>query len=211
MPGPLVTEFLVVRHGQSLWNAEQRWQGWADPPLSALGEQQATAAGRRVAGGGRFAAVASSDLQRALRSAEIIAGIAPSPGPVEVHPGLREHDVGEWSGMDRAEIDRRWPGQVTRWRTGELSATPGGEARPAFEARLLAALGALAAAHPGQRVLTVCHGGVIRAISRRAGHQVTGVDHLAGGWFEIAGGQPVLTGLVNLLGGAVPRCDEASA
>src|SRR5213078_4235821 len=69
--GPPVTSLLLVRHGQSEWNADGRWQGQADPPLSALGEQQAVAATNRLDG---VHAVWASDLVRARRTAELMAG-----------------------------------------------------------------------------------------------------------------------------------------
>src|SRR5688572_19392365 len=87
---------LLLRHGQSTWNADGRWQGQADPPLSPLGEEQARDAARRLAPG-QFSRVLASDLRRARQTAEILADALRLP--VEVDPDLREIDVGDWQGL----------------------------------------------------------------------------------------------------------------
>ena len=205
MPIEPTTHILVVRHAPSIWNDAGLWQGWADPPLSVKGELQAAQAGRRLAEGPRFDVIASSDLERALRSAILMAPDAAAPGPVEVYPELREYDVGEWSGLSHDEIERLWPGQIDRWRRGELLASPGGETRPAFDARIMSGLQSLARGHPGQRILTVSHGGAIRAMSRLAGNELRHIDHLAGCWLQEANGTLVMDQPVHLLGGPLPR------
>src|SRR5260370_19441283 len=96
---------LLVRHGESTWNAEGRWQGHADPPLSAVGVAQARAAASGVS---RVAAVWSSDLVRARQTAELC---APAGVVVAEDPRLRERDVGSWTGLTRAATDDRCP----RW------------------------------------------------------------------------------------------------
>jgi len=101
-----VTRMLLARHGQSEWNALGRWQGQADPPLSELGRQQARAAADRL---GTVDAIVSSDLERALATAAIIAEVL-GVGPVLVEPRLRERSAGEWSGLTRDEIEADWPG-----------------------------------------------------------------------------------------------------
>lgn len=178
---------LLLRHGQSIWNAEERWQGWADPPLSPLGVRQAAAAARWLAGSGEpFAVVACSDLVRARRTAEIVAeglGLA----PVAVDPGLRERDVGDWTGLTTAEIARRWPEELVAWRAGRSQSTPGGEAEPAFVARLLAGLARLAAGPATGPAVVVTHGGAIRALERHVGSAVSPVPNLCGRWVEFAG------------------------
>jgi len=99
---PASTRVLLVRHGQSTWNADARWQGQADPPLSALGEQQAVDAARHVAG---MDALWSSDLHRARRTAELI-GEHLALG-VHVEARLRERHAGEWQGCTRDEIEKK--------------------------------------------------------------------------------------------------------
>ena len=158
---PEPTRVLLVRHGQSAWNAEGRWQGHADPPLSPLGVQQAVAAADSV---GAVDAVVASDLQRAATTATLIAerlGV----GPVRCEPRLRERDAGEWTGLTRADIDEQWPGYLADGRRPS-----GFELDDAILGRILEALAALHQEHPGGRVLAVAHGGVIRALERQFGN-----------------------------------------
>ena len=146
-----MTTLLIARHGETDWNLEGRWQGWADPPLNETGRAQA----RELAGQLRatpFDAVYSSDLQRAHETAEILA--APHGVPVTVDSGLREIDVGSWSGLTREEIRTRYP-------NGER---PDGETHDQHAARTRAAVTRIARDHPGERILVVGHGGTIRSI-----------------------------------------------
>lgn len=181
MPG-----LLIVRHGQSIWNAEGRWQGQADPPLSAEGEVQARTAAHRLAavpGGVTFDLVVSSDLGRAVRTAELMAVLLGVDADLVVEPGLREYDVGEWSGRTRAEIEARWPGALEQWGRGTLTAPPGGEDRSALDARVVRAgrrVAAVAAERRAGRILAVAHGGVIRALARATGRPERPIGHLAG-------------------------------
>lgn len=174
---------LLLRHGQSTWNADGRWQGWSDPPLSDLGREQADEAGGCLTGLG-ITGVASSDLERARETADILAaalGIA----DVVVEAGLREYDVGDWEGLTRDEIQVGWPDQLAAWREGGLLATPGGETRSAFLARVGAAARRLAAMPElGPTALVVTHGGVIRAAEQVSGTTRSEViENLAGRWF----------------------------
>ena len=178
----------MVRHAQSAWNAAGRWQGWADPPLSPLGEAQARQAARRLCAVAP-ASVVASDLERARRTAEIVAE-ALGLGPVAVEPGLRERDVGEWSGLTTAEIEFRWPGMVEAWRTRAVSSPPGGEDDGAFLARTRAALERVAAA-TGGLALVVTHGGVIRRLVHHLIGAVAPVPNLGGRRFIWDGGLAV--------------------
>ncbi|MGH9188674.1 MAG: histidine phosphatase family protein, partial [Acidimicrobiales bacterium] len=185
---PAPTRLLLVRHGQSTWNGEGRWQGWADPPLSPLGERQAVEAARRLAGllssfGLRhgFDGVVASDLVRARRTAEVLSdGLG--LGPVAVDPGLRERDVGDWSGLTRAEIAARWPDELAFWLAGRLPVIPGGEPEDLFSDRALTAVRRLAT--EGRDLLVVTHGGLLRALDRSLGARVAPVPNLAGRWYE---------------------------
>src|SRR5829696_1601221 len=98
---PAVTRLLLVRHAQSEWNADGRWQGWADPPLSGLGRRQSATAADAL---GWPDAIVASDLERARETAAIIAA-AGGPGAFEVEPALRERDLGDFTGLTRAEIE----------------------------------------------------------------------------------------------------------
>lgn len=146
-----MTTILLARHGETDWNLEGRWQGWADPPLNDTGRAQAHALAEQL----ReipFDAVYSSDLRRAHETAEIVA--APHGVPIVIDPDLREIDIGSWSGLTRAEIDERFP-------DGER---PDGETREQHSARVLAAVERIARANLGRRVLIVTHGGTLRTL-----------------------------------------------
>lgn len=175
-----MASILVLRHAQSAWNAAGWWQGWADPPLSALGRAQARAAAPRLAGRVTLGQVVTSDLQRAEETARII-GDAVAPGvAVTVDSGWREHGVGAWSGLTRERIEQRWPGLLDRWDRGELDAPPGGERRIDFDARLLCALDRSARDATGRRCLVVSHGGVVRSLARQLHQPVDRIGNLAG-------------------------------
>jgi probable phosphoglycerate mutase len=172
------TRLLLVRHGESTWNVAGRWQGHADPPLSDLGERQAVAA-RSTPLIAPPDAVWTSDLARARRTAELLAeplGLTP-----RADARLRERDVGEWSGLTRAEIEERWPGWLVARRS-----PAGFEGDEPLAARVLAALRDIAAATPDATVVVVTHGGVIRAIERHHGAGAEPVPNLAGRWLVAA-------------------------
>jgi broad specificity phosphatase PhoE len=178
---------LLLRHAESEWNAEGRWQGVADPPLSPRGERHAAYAGPWLVPY-RFSALATSDLRRARATAALIAPALGLTAPPAVDADLREYDVGQWSGLTRAEIGERWPGQIDAWRHGRLASTPGGERRVDFVARIHAAVLRLAA-HPGGSVLVITHGGVIAALAQTLGAEPNRVAHLAGCWFTAGDGR----------------------
>jgi len=148
-----VAWILLVRHGETDWNREGRFQGWADPPLNEVGRRQARALAARLQDTS-FDAAYSSDLQRAHETALIVA--AAHEVPVVTDPGLREIDVGSWSGLTRAEIDERFPGADHH----------DGETREAHLARVLASVERIARANAGGRILIVSHGGSLRALRR---------------------------------------------
>jgi len=171
---PDMARILLVRHGQSVWNADGRWQGQADPPLSELGEQQAVAAARAV---GLVDAIYASDLTRARHTAELVAEQLGTD--VAVDPRLRERHAGGWEGRTRAEIDEGWPGYLA---TGRRPA--GYEPDDSVLDRALAALAAIAGAHDGD-VLVITHGGVVRVIERHLDRDVDGlIPNLGGRWLE---------------------------
>jgi len=156
-----MVEVWFIRHGESLWNAEGRWQGQGDPPLSERGRQQAEQAAEELAGRG-IAFLAASDLERARATAEVIGarlGLAP-----RFERGLRELDVGCWSGLHHAEIARRWPGELARFRAGDLELAPGGgESRLVLGERARRVLSELAA-RAGGPLAVVSHLGLLRSL-----------------------------------------------
>jgi probable phosphoglycerate mutase len=193
-----VPSLLLVRHGQSTWNASGRWQGQADPPLSPVGEAQAAHAALRLTGTG-LTGVVSSDLARARRTAEIVAE-ALDLGRVAVDARLRERDVGEWEGLTRPEIEERFPGLLAAWGEGRIEAPPGGEPDPVLAARAGTALAALVRGSDAhERILVVTHGGVIRALDASLGSDPTRPANLAGRWFDADGGGALRRGEVVVL------------
>ncbi len=146
---------LLVRHGESEWNAIRRLQGQADIGLSERGEQQALALAPMVA---RFnpALVLTSDLKRAANTAHLLG----YPEAVR-EPLLREQNVGTWTGVEIEQLIRDAPAAYSGWRAGTF-APENGEIWADFRERVGLAI-AKARAAPADTVLMVCHGGVIRA------------------------------------------------
>lgn len=172
-----MSRILLVRHGQSTWNADGRWQGQADPPLSDLGVAQA-----QVASGSLddLDAVWASDLERAHVTARHIA--VPQGLGVTTDERLRERHAGEWTGLTRAQIDAQYPGWLA-----ERRRPPGFEADDALVVRALAALGELDAALDGGTGLVVTHGGVILGIERHLGETSPPLPNLGGRWIGTEG------------------------
>lgn len=187
----MATRVLLVRHGQSEWNAVGRWQGQADPPLTDVGRDQARAAARSL---GALDAIFASDLQRAAETAAIISAEL-GVGPVVIDPDLRERDAGEWSGLTRAEVEARYPGYLTD--VGDKHAAfagAGGPKRPPGwerdEAVLERARRALARIHeavPAGDVLAVTHGGLIYTVEHHLDAEVHRLANGAGRWFTVDG------------------------
>ena len=150
-----MTTLLITRHGQTDWNLEGRWQGHADPPLNEAGRAQSRTLAEALAAE-QIDAVWCSDLARARETAEIVG--ARLGLPVSIDTRLREVDVGEWSGLTSAEIERLYPGGARRRRQGGTG-WESGETHLAMRMRVVEALHRIAAAHAGERVLVVTHGG----------------------------------------------------
>lgn len=149
---------LLARHGETDWNRDHRWQGHTGPPLNEKGRRQAQALAASVAD---IDAIYSSDTQRARDTAEIVA--AHLGATVETDERLREVNFGEWEGLTREEIDRRYAGAFTRWEACERPLPAGVEADEAMAERVLRALHEIADAHAEDRILVVTSGGPIRA------------------------------------------------
>lgn len=172
-----MTRLLLVRHGQSEWNAVGRWQGQADPPLSPLGLAQARQAAASLRGD--VDALVSSDLQRASETARIMAEHL-ELGPVSVIRQWRERDVGQFTGLTRSEIEARWPGILAE-PTPDI---PGGEPSTALLRRGLEAVDEVVRTYGDARVLVVSHGGLIRRLERHLGAANTPLPNLGGVWLE---------------------------
>jgi broad specificity phosphatase PhoE len=151
---------LLARHGESLWNAERRFQGATDVALSPRGRAQAEALGRGLRGY-RVRAAYVSPFKRALETAELaLAGTGVS---VVVVDELRELSLGDWEGCTVDEVRARDGDPYVAWlRTPHDCPPPGAEPLPVVDARVRAAVDRIAAAHPdGDDVLVVAHGGII--------------------------------------------------
>lgn len=171
--GPLeaATEILVIRHGQSTWNEERRWQGQADPPLSEFGRSQAIAAAVVI---GRVDVIVSSPQLRALETAQIMAEMV-GVGPVEVFDDLRERSAGVWSGLTRIEIDQRWPG----WVDGDQR-PEGWEPDDQFYPRVINVFDEIAEKFEEATLLAISHGGVIISLEQQLGVNEGRIPNLHG-------------------------------
>jgi alpha-ribazole phosphatase len=153
---------ILVRHGETLWTAQRRYQGQTDVPLSDMGRRQAEALGRFFIGQS-VDRLYSSDLQRAVHTAEPVSralGI-----PVTQDRRLRETFFGEWEGRTYNEIEARWPRDLAVWYDDPVAHTPpGGERLALLKERVAAFVDDMRRQHKGETVVTVAHGGVIRAI-----------------------------------------------
>ncbi|MGJ7483687.1 histidine phosphatase family protein [Variovorax sp. LT2P21] len=160
------TEFILIRHGETDWNRELRFQGHVDIPLNDTGHEQARRLGLRLAGEA-VDQVFSSDLMRAQQTATPAAQQLALP--IVTQAALREQHFGVVEGMKAEEIRELHPRAWEQWlEFREDHAMPEGESPLQFHARILAAFGALATAHAGQRLLVVTHGGVLDMVWRTA-------------------------------------------
>jgi probable phosphoglycerate mutase len=156
-----VATIILARHGQTDWNAERRWQGHADEPLNEAGRAEAQRLGAALRGHG-VTRIVSSDLARASDTAAIAGAILGVP--VELDARLREVDVGEWSGLTLAEVEKRYPEGLARRRAGGTGWAEG-EPFEVMAARVVEALTDIAERYPDEQVLVVSHGGCLRAAS----------------------------------------------
>ena len=152
-------KLIIVRHGETVWNAEGREMGQLDAPLTERGLDQI----RRLAdqiGKEPVAAIYSSDLGRALRTAEAIAGTCHVA--VQPEPGLRERNMGIFQGLTADEIRQRFPVDRERFEEDADYAIPGGESGPQRSERTTRAFTQIAERHSAQTVVAVTHSGVLR-------------------------------------------------
>ncbi len=157
-----VRSLLFLRHGETDWNAEFRYQGSVDIPLNSLGEKQALIAASRLKNWIPDRCVVSPQ-KRALRTAEIVAEKWNRSCEPEVIDGLREISFGEWEGQQVGDVMQSYGDDYMRWREDPGSWTPpGGESFLSAEKRVKGALFPLLD-FEGSRFLVVAHGGIIRA------------------------------------------------
>jgi alpha-ribazole phosphatase len=160
------TTLRIVRHGQTDWNTDGRFQGQTDIPLNAAGLAQAQALSRRLSAEPP-AAIYASDLRRAWQTAEIIHQALPEEGrcPLIPEPRLREMRFGGWEGLTYAQIQSSQAQLLQRWeRDLEHVAPPGGETLLELADRVQAVFQSITQAHPDSTVLLVAHGGPLQVL-----------------------------------------------
>ncbi|WP_342118766.1 histidine phosphatase family protein [Pseudoduganella sp. OTU4001] len=166
-----MTKILLIRHGETTWNAVRRLQGHTDIPLSPTGERQAEALARALADE-PLDAIISSDLGRALQTAQAVAVLHPQL-PLHTDPGLRERGYGAFEGLLYTEIAERYPIEFAEWQARDVDAVmPAGE-RVAesfrqFYQRCQDGIARWAVQYPQQSILIVAHGGVLECAYRAA-------------------------------------------
>lgn len=158
-----MTKVILVRHGQTLWNLEMKYQGHCDVALTEKGVEQARLVAQRLANE-NISAVYASDLCRALKTAECIAE-RHNNLPVIPVPGLREINFGEWEGLTYEGINSQWSDTMsTLFTHPDEAQIPGGETFREVKERATSALEKLVAEHPNQTIAVVSHGGTIRTL-----------------------------------------------
>ncbi|SHH28409.1 histidine phosphatase family protein [Massilia sp. CF038] len=164
------THIVLIRHGETAWNAERRLQGHIDIALNAEGLRQAEALAAALAGE-RFDAIVASDLQRAHQTAQAVARVQGMA--VHTDPGLRERCYGGFEGLLYSEIEARFPVEFAAWQARDIdSVMPPGvrvaESFRQFYERSMHSILGWAARHPGQTLALVAHGGVLECAYRGA-------------------------------------------
>ncbi|MFZ1244891.1 MAG: histidine phosphatase family protein [Azonexus sp.] len=164
IPTSRATQICLVRHGETEWNAERRIQGQIDIGLNDIGRRQAVAAGRWLKSAG-IVALYSSDLKRAWTTAQSI-GAELGLVPASV-PEMRERRYGVFEGLTYDEAKAKHPAGYAAFEGRNANYDfENGESLHAMFARVTGKLQALAAAHPGQSIAIVLHGGVLDIINR---------------------------------------------
>jgi broad specificity phosphatase PhoE len=156
-----MTKLILVRHGQSTWNAQGRIQGWADPPLDETGHEQARRLALRLAAEEHgISAIYSSPLLRARQTAEAV-GLALEL-IVQTDDRLKENNIGLLAGLTGEEVEHQFPEWIAARRASlEWVPPPGGEDRDAFVKRAVAAMCDIVTHHPEQTVAIVSHVGTL--------------------------------------------------
>jgi len=157
-----MVRLLLVRHGVTTWNAQHRYQGHTNVPLSEVGVRQAVALAERLSAE-EIHTLYSSDLDRARTTARLIA--QRHDLPVCLEPRLREIHFGAWEGLSYQQIQERYAEEYKAWKADPMSvAPPGGETLAQVAERVRAVLDQLAVRHLNETVLITAHGGVLQVL-----------------------------------------------
>jgi alpha-ribazole phosphatase len=153
-------KLFLTRHGQTDWNIARRFQGHSNTPLNEVGRKQAAALADRMSAQ-KIDAIYSSDLQRAMETANTIVQMSGCNPDLHLDLRLREINFGDWEGLTYNEIKEKYP-EVLLARENDIykNAPPNGEALEQLCARVQSMLDELYANHKDQTVLIVTHGGV---------------------------------------------------
>lgn len=158
-----MTLIILVRHGQTEWNKNERFRGRADVPLNETGLAQAEATGQRVASEWKPTAIYTSPLSRSVKTAEAIA--VHFNLMVEIHPGLVDIDYGEWQGLSPEEAHQYWPKDIDAWyNQPHLAHIPGGETLADLRVRAMQTVKELVELHSEETVILVGHTVINRII-----------------------------------------------
>lgn len=165
----MATQVYLIRHGETLWNAEKRLQGQLDSPLTEEGIQQALLLANRLSAT-RFDAVYSSDLGRALHTTEIITAKL-NHVTVTCDPRIRERHFGCFQGLTWEEIKERFPEEAVKDLSGNPSnRVPGGESKHQMLSRVQDFFKDMILRHENGKVLVVSHGGMLNIWTRYVLH-----------------------------------------
>ena len=160
-----MVKFVIIRHGLSQYNKEQRFTGQADIPLDEVGVRQARCAGEYILKNYRIDAVYASDLNRAIETARPVAEVLKLP--IHTESDLREIHVGSWQDIKSAEVKERWPEQLKTWREKPGVSRCGngdGESFQEVRERGFRVMKKIAMENEGKTVLVATHGGILRAL-----------------------------------------------
>lgn len=151
-----MTTIILVRHGQTEWNRNERFRGRADIPLNQTGLEQAEATGVSIAARWQPVAIYASPLSRAMQTAQATARYFELP--VQPLIGLIDIDYSQWQGLSPDEARERWPEQVDNWYMApEKALIPGGETLQDLRTRLMATLNQICKKHPDETIMLVGH------------------------------------------------------
>ena len=163
-----MTKVVFIRHGQTEWNVNGRYQGQSDVPLSPTGKEQARLLAKNFPVA-HIDAIYASDLSRAMFTAQAVADKFNLP--VQLEPAFRELCFGDWEGLTYAEITSQWSDAMSNFiNHPDIMDIPNGENFPEVQARAMKRLNEIIALHEGQTIVITAHGAVLRTILTAALH-----------------------------------------